>query len=98
MSKFDSIFTSLYEDVAGASPTTSTPSTTSPSTSTVTASTPATNTPAGFNQQLDQQHIQALAGISNVQGIQDYLKKNNLQLAPVQQGNQSQVTPTPNAA
>ena len=93
MSKFDSIFTSLYEDVAGVSPTT-TPSTTSPSTPGVTASTPATNTPAGF----DQQHIQALAGISNVQGIQDYLKKNNLQLAPVQPGTTTQTTPTPNAA
>jgi hypothetical protein len=90
MSKFDSIFSSLYEEVAGASSTTTTP----PSTSSVTANTPATNTPATF----DQQHVQALAGISNVQGIQDYLKKNNLQLTPVQPSTSSQVTPTPNAA
>ena len=85
MSKFDSIFSSLYEEVAGASSTTATPSTTPSSTSSTTANTPAT---------FDQQHplIQALAKTNDPVAVAKILQDNKVVLPA------SQVTPTPNAA
>jgi hypothetical protein len=91
MSKFETLFTSLYEDAAGItgapSATTSVQANTTTTPTGATAQTPVTNTPTGF----DQQHplIQALAKTNDPAAVAKILQDNKVTLPPA-----NQTTPT----
>jgi hypothetical protein len=93
MSKFEQIYSRIYEDVTGVTgaSTTNAPTSTSAAANTPASTTPVANTPAGF----DQQHplIQALAKTTDPAAVVKLLQDNKVAL-PVP----GSTTPTPNAA